>query len=105
VNFKISIYDPNQYKTLEYNRLLKPVFSEAILKYTVRNHLEKLRLKYTKTSKEAIVAASVKYGVLTFETALIAYERIANVGSEPEFVKIPMNTAADTVIQKIKYGG
>jgi len=81
------------------------VFSEAILKYTVRNHLEKLRLKYTKTSKEAIVAASVKYGVLTFETALIAYERIANVGSEPEFVKIPMNTAADTVIQKIKYGG
>ncbi len=27
------------------------------------------------------------------ETALIAYQRIANVGADPEFVKIPLNTA------------
>jgi len=31
--------------------------------------------------------------VLCPETALIAYERIAKVDSEPEFVKVPLNTA------------
>ncbi len=85
-NFKISIYDPNQYKSLEYNRFLKPIQSEAIFRSVVKNNLKKI-------GKEAVVAASVKYGVLCPETALIAYERIANVGSEPEFVKVPLNTA------------
>ena len=28
---------------------------------------------------------------------MIAYERIANVGLEPEFVKIPINTAVDAI--------
>lgn len=88
-NFKISIYDPNQYKTLEYNKFLKPIQSEAIFRAAVRNNLGNFRNK----GKEAVVAASIKYGVLCPETALIAYERIASVGSEPEFVKIPLNTA------------
>lgn len=87
-NFKISIYDPNQYKTLEYNRFLKQIQSEAIFRAVVRNNLGNFR----KIGKEAVIAASVKYGVLCPETALIAYERIANVDSEPEFVKVPLNT-------------
>ena len=63
--------------------------SEAIFRAVVRNNLG----NFIKIGKEAVVAASVKYGVLCPETALIAYERIANVGSEPEFVKVPLNTA------------
>ena len=63
--------------------------SEAIFRAVVRNNLGNLR----KIGKEAVVAASVKYGVLCPETALIAIERIANVGSEPVFVKVPLNTA------------
>jgi len=63
--------------------------SEAIFRAVVRNHLGNFR----KIGKEAVVAASVKYGVLCPETALIAYERLANVGSEPEFVTVPLNTA------------
>jgi hypothetical protein len=63
------IYDPNQYKTLEYNRFLKPVQSEAIFRAVVRNKLGNFR----KIGKEAVVDASIKYGVLCPETALIAY--------------------------------
>lgn len=88
-NFKISIYDPNQYKSLEYNRFLKPMLNEAIFKAVVRNQLGNFR----KIGKQAVIDASIKYGVLCPETALIAYQRIANVGVEPEFVKIPLNTA------------
>lgn len=88
-NFKVSIYDPNQDKTLEYNKFLRPVQSEAIFRAVVRNNLANKRI----TGKEAIVAASIKYGVLCSQTALIAYEKIANTGSEPEFIKIPLNTA------------
>lgn len=44
--------------------------SEAIFRAVVRNNLGNFR----KIGKEAVVAASVKYGVLCPETALIAYE-------------------------------
>ncbi len=41
---------------------------------------------------EAVVKASTKYAVLCQETALIAFERIANLkGQELQFVKIPLN--------------
>ena len=50
--------------------------------------------------KQAVVNASIKYGVLCPETALIAYQKIANVGAEPEFVKIPLNIP----VQKKAFG-
>ena len=41
--------------------------------------------------EQAVVNASIKYGVLCPETALIAYQKIAKLGEKPEFVKIPLN--------------
>jgi|LakMenE18May11ns_1017448.scaffolds.fasta_scaffold7017332_1 hypothetical protein len=46
-----------------------------------------------RTDKQEIIRASIKYDVLCSHTAMIAYERIANINEEPEFVKIPLNTA------------
>lgn len=45
------------------------------------------------SSKDARVAASIKYGVVINETSLIAYEKLVKIDptQEPEFVKIPLN--------------
>jgi hypothetical protein len=44
--------------------------------------------------RDAVVKASLRFEVLCPETALIAYEKIANLdGVEPELVKIPLNLA------------
>ena len=81
--YQCDIFDPNQNKTLSYHKLLKKTDNRAVFMSVARKH----------TQKTNSVEDALKFGVLTHQTAFVAYEKIAKLGegTQPEFVKIPLN--------------
>jgi len=89
-SFSVTIFDPNQNVRERYQRSFRPSKLNSLLSSTVRAHLDRERKK---NNKETVVNHSIKFGVLCYETALIAFQLVTDLkGQEPEFVKIPINT-------------
>ena len=87
-SYIVNIWDPNQNKDVNYSKDFRPSKLNSLLSSAVRKHLDRER---EKNDKELVVKHSIKFGVLCYETALIAFQLVTDLkGQEPEFVKIPI---------------
>lgn len=65
----LEIYDPNTKTCKEYSRGLRSTNSPAVFNFAAQNYANQLR-------GDEKTQAALKYSLLTWDTALIAYERI-----------------------------